>query len=511
MSLRWRKLAGDTSEFAVEIAFERDPDGGPPKSAEISESWGSFRFWAQGQNLCAHAEDEESVDSVHWYLLPLIEWLVDHWDPLFHEEKPPHKQTRGSDGWSCLSDNPFPPPALSEEEDLDWLAGWQEWWNRHCLQAAREGGLFPGIVFRRWRQLVEVSWGPDGLVGAPPHFRFAQSRGHARFDPKQVTRPLYEVLGEAIRQLATWVPGSKRLADLAERHQKLQSDRSTERLGWLAGIGAERWRAFLDSLREHRQFSRQAIAELLSYEEPDRLVVSGSCRAALMFGTLSPNLSEADMLALASQLIQSTGSAGASSRLEALARSTAVDEPQPWRQAYDLAEQVLQELDLWNGSATAIDLDDSLRRLGIRVDDVRLDDVDTRGAAFVSPVHRATILVNAKHPVNDYPPGRRFTLAHELCHLLFDQNQGRELALASGPWAPADIEKRANAFAAMFLMPTARIRLLIESLGGSLKNGKHILKIAATMETSFSATLEHLANLGFLSATLKQAIEVEAA
>ena len=53
---------------------------------------------------------------------------------------------------------------------------------------------------------------------------------------------------------------------------------------------------------------------------------------------------------------------------------------------------------------------------------------------------------------------QRFTLAHELCHLLLDREYGGELTIASGPWAPLGIEQRANAFAAAFLMPTWLLR-----------------------------------------------------
>ena len=44
------------------------------------------------ENLCAHREDGEQVDSVHWYLLPLIEWFADNWNPLLHEERLPRTE-----------------------------------------------------------------------------------------------------------------------------------------------------------------------------------------------------------------------------------------------------------------------------------------------------------------------------------------------------------------------------------------------------------------------------------
>lgn len=67
------------------------------------------------------------------------------------------------------------------------------------------------------------------------------------------------------------------------------------------------------------------------------------------------------------------------------------------------------------------------------------------------------ILVNLRNSANAHTFGRRFTLAHEFCHLLFDRDVGAHLAIASGPWAPHDVERRANAFAAMFLMPNGLV------------------------------------------------------
>ena len=53
--------------------------------------------------------------------------------------------------------------------------------------------------------------------------------------------------------------------------------------------------------------------------------------------------------------------------------------------------------------------------------------------------------------------GRRITLAHELCHLLFDRAGLRSLARFEGGGADSDrlIEMRANAFAVELLVPMA--------------------------------------------------------
>lgn len=56
---------------------------------------------------------------------------------------------------------------------------------------------------------------------------------------------------------------------------------------------------------------------------------------------------------------------------------------------------------------------------------------------------------------NENPCVRRFSLAHELCHLLVDWNRQQPLAVLSGYLTESalDRERRANAFAVRFLCP----------------------------------------------------------
>ena len=104
--------------------------------------------------------------------------------------------------------------------------------------------------------------------------------------------------------------------------------------------------------------------------------------------------------------------------------------------------------------------------------------------------------------------GYRFTLAHELCHLLFDADAGRRLAIASGPWAPVEVERRASAFAAMLLMPTEVVRSAVAELTEPLTSRQAVARVADQLNTSFDATLWHLRNLGFIDDYARQRIAV---
>jgi hypothetical protein len=90
MTVKWERFEGNTDRFAVRLGFLVDPS--PVAIApEEALSWGSFQIWVDGQNLCAHIDQGESLQSVHWYLLDLLEWVAFNWDALFHEERLPNR------------------------------------------------------------------------------------------------------------------------------------------------------------------------------------------------------------------------------------------------------------------------------------------------------------------------------------------------------------------------------------------------------------------------------------
>lgn len=212
MATTWETLTGDTSRFAVRLAFSEDPDAGQGIDVETGLSWGSYQIWVDGRNLCSHFEEGERIDSVHWYLLPLLEWFARNWNPLLHEERLPIRNDATS-AWSALRRTMFPPSTVESDQPqaFRWERNWQDWWTRHALRAASEGGLFPDVVFRRHRDAVEVSWGRVGASGMPDGFEFAESGPSVfRLAPGEVAEPLHDVLSAACAYLRTLDPESER-------------------------------------------------------------------------------------------------------------------------------------------------------------------------------------------------------------------------------------------------------------------------------------------------------------
>ncbi len=511
-------VLGRRDLFAVKVAFLPDPDSGRAATREHSASWGSLEIWVHGHNLCAHIEQGEPVDSVHWYLLPFLQWLPSQWDFLLHEERLPTKNA-GATAWTAMRRTNEAPPALSVDEAERWETRWHQWWGRHCLVACREGGLLPNLFIRRWRDAIEFSWGIHCLAGAPEHFRFDAFPGCGRLAPDEVAYVLFGVLDRASRHLLDEMPDSPVFAQFVQDVAALDTSDQRCRLGLISGV-------LLDEQTPAEGWDRiqQMFPANLSYEarrallvpSATRLVVQGSCPAALMFGSLSPTIDEADVHLLAEKLVQAFRPHGESKSLRQLVRDEPVGrtDDTAWEQGYRLAEELLEELldEIGNGCVdeSPVDIDRLYQDLGITVQEVVLSDCSIRAVAIAGRDYHPTVLLNTSYLYRDEEP-RRFTLAHELCHILHDRSYGAHLAMASGPWAPVDVEKRANAFAAMLLMPDQLVETIVRGLTMTLDSPVAIWEIAKRLRTSFSSTLEHLCNRRFIDGTIRDQLRVASA
>ena len=509
MPTRWERLAGDTDVFAVKVGFMDDPDDGHAVDADLCVSWGSLQIWVQGTNLCAHLEEGETVESSHWYLLPLLEWIARSWDPMLHEERLPCSNN-ATDGWSGLRRNALPSSALDEREEDTWEAEWQQWWSRHAIAAASEGGLFPDVVFRRFRDLVEVSWGHCRPVGVPEHVSFlANGPDAVRLKPRDVAEPLYEVVKASADYLSRVSPDSTRVRDLNRAIRGVATRRVDGRLMWLAGAGPDDRSVQRGWQRAKRWFSELPPVQnsaLLATQSSTPLVVDGSCHAALMYGSVSPSITKQDMLTLARTMIDLHSTDGDSHELAEVCRAVPLDTgDRPWAQGYELAQDVRDRLD----DAPTLRIDTALDELGVETIQIELADTSIRGVAFAGPHHRPGIAWNSSCPFNENPEGQRFTAAHELCHILFDRDVGKRLAVVSGRWAPLGIEQRANAFAAMFLMPADVVRDAVLGLNEPIASASAVATISFRLRAGFAATLWHLHNLGFIDDFDRQRVQDE--
>ena len=514
MTVNWERFSGSTDRFAIRLSFSPDPDEGIAIGRDESASWGRLQLWVKGQNLCAHIDQGEDIQGVHWYMLPFLEWVTSSWNPLLHEERLPNRNI-GDNAVESLAITRNAPVLASEMDISAWEQEWYDWQQQHSLRAARNGGVFPNVVFRRFQDRIEVSWDGELPAGTPPGFRFNSTLGSELLNPEDVAEPLYDVAFEAVNYLQKHANSSPRLECL---HQALRemaaSNQRAIRLGWLADLPGDEIAGNQPRRRSGEQLKRswERITEILrtlshgpaldaALAADDRpLFLAGSCQAALLFGSASPRISEADVITLGDVLIrQYARSRNSDEALEILSEDVPVDGgAQVWEQGYELAESLHDVLRL---AGDWVDIRQVIKRFGIQELRRDLEDTGIRGCSIVGPHHKPTIVINRSWRYSESPAGVRFTIAHELCHLLYDRSRGRKLAIASGPWAPRSIEKRANAFAAMFLMPTYLIERAVADSPDPITELAGVKAVARRLHVSVVAATEHLCNLTLMTET----------
>ncbi len=226
-----------------------------------------------------------------------------------------------------------------------------------------------------------------------------------------------------------------------------------------------------------------------------------------MFGSLSPTVTSRDATLLAERLVSlSTGASdGAALRSYVRPVPVRVFRGPAWPQGYELAKDLWESLGEPAKDSAWVDIDEIYAGLAVSVEEVELDDAKIRAIAIAGPKHRPTVLLNRSHEFQDQTR-RRFTLAHELCHLLHDRSHAARLAIASGPWATPDVEQRANAFAAMLLMPEPLVAEALKSLPQPVTREDEVWTVANRLHTSFTATLDHLHNLGYIDDTTREVV-----
>lgn len=204
----------------------------------------------------------------------------------------------------------------------------------------------------------------------------------------------------------------------------------------------------------------------------------------------------------AHEAAQLSAGLGEASRLEST--PTEVVAP-PFVQAEKLAERARERFGLGLGPIDS--MVSLMEGWGVSLFFVTPDELDAEidGASVRSPL--PAVLVNLV--AGEHRWWRtRMTLAHELCHLLFDQGlmvspklrAPRPLVAGLRPLLPAwleDVEKRANAFAAYFLAPPRAVRDLVGTAEPT--SSESIDRVCKHFGMGRQSVVSHLTNLYGLS------------
>jgi Zn-dependent peptidase ImmA (M78 family) len=128
--------------------------------------------------------------------------------------------------------------------------------------------------------------------------------------------------------------------------------------------------------------------------------------------------------------------------------------------------------------------------LGVRVEFNPFDD-ELSGMAFLRD-GKPVIGVNANH----HPNRQRFTIAHELGHILLHHRELEAAVLIDKNFIPRDsvsaegidpLERQANAFAAELLMPVKFVRKVLSESARDLSDDDYLIGLAKRFRVSLAA------------------------
>ncbi|MBN2751074.1 MAG: ImmA/IrrE family metallo-endopeptidase [Rhodospirillaceae bacterium] len=418
-----------------------------------------------------------------WYLLPLFEWLAKNWVSLLHEER-----------FAWLENSAVPAATAaflrlrrligaSDDESQAEYAKARAWWQRHALRAADSSALYPDIFFRRFEDNIEISWTARQPVHAPDGFRFASTPGVATLPVPDVAGPLWEALA--------WVGATFAF------HKDLTDD-DRQDLSHLERIISDLRDVPISELEA--VYLPQGLSSPVPQITPswgegvkmtDVPAVERLNDAVLMFGGVSPDIDSRDAEALLAFLTAHAGGAEDAALTKLVDTHVGAPVAAPYDEGYDLAEELLDVVSDSKGG-DFIDVREIISGLGIDIREEGLSTDTIRGAAVAGENYAPAILINTTSQYNRTEGGKRFTLAHELFHVLYDRSRARRVSHTSGPWALPGVEKRANAFAAMLLMPRS---FVLRAIGGSQPSVEKLSLVAQHLQVGVSALIEHLYNI----------------
>ena len=492
------KVFGEKDTFALEVqhtpglVLDAEPE-------DCKGSWGKWRLWAADINVCELRLKTENgpieINEVQWFLAPFFRWIVDNWMPLLHEKRLPHSDIR-----SRSARGAYLSMLESAGDDFNRFTPWQHWAQRHSLRTASDGGIVPDLFIQRIDDNLEFSWG-DRIQPSAEDAMFVMENG--------VARASVDVVAETLLSAVNW---------FLQEHQKSSSEWIENlRLQWEQTIceftmtSMLSW--YLDSSPEPGPLTRKFQEATEKLNKPLELLKSNQSTntpwwgnlspEVAMFGDLSPDISsDAAVTLLAEYFNAQTDDVDESQLSSLVSDQPAWSRESPWHNGYSLALDVLDQVDP-APDAPNTRIESILHNLGIQVRDVNLGEQGPRGVALAGGNLRPTVLVNSKN-VRNSPRGKRFTLAHELCHILFDRDHARPLAHSSTPWASQSIEQRANAFAAMLLMPPHRAQLQARKDRKDLKES--VGRLADKLKVSRVALRQHLANIHLISENERESL-----
>jgi Zn-dependent peptidase ImmA (M78 family) len=394
-----------------------------------TQAWGGARLFFAEDLIWATETENDDEAPLNWSWFDLLEYLTNYWPWIVLEQDYPIQVNPSYPGklyevaesrWESFSE------AVIEEEDMLVYA----FTMRHDLALALKGAFVPSVMIMRC--------GNDCLISLES-------------PKKNDIRPMQEVINtlEAVGNLLADVVGEESTGYAGEIVRKWrQKDRHMTELRFdiLSGMDKEA-RIQIDGGENPVQFWEVPTEETIDDSE---LLAAARMTSAVFSPTIQKTLIEK----IRSVKHYKTGFLDA---LAAKASAVIDSDMRPYEQGYSLAEWLRNELSM--GEEQTVNPERILRGWNVEVSDIILPDVarNLDAVAAWGQRHGPVVIMNGSEGARcTHAYGRRTTLAHEICHLLLDRENGLPMAEVLGGRTPESLEQRAGAFAAEFLLPRSQ-------------------------------------------------------
>lgn len=477
----WKRQFGDEDSFALSIALGRDPH--PRGAPEIDSGWGGMALWVNGRCLTRNISREAGpCDEIRWNLESILLWLLRVGPRLVNEEPFPFPADGCRDACSWIDRTEDAPQVLSSDLESEWFSKRSEWRSHHALRRAACDLALPNVVVRRSGGSLEVSWDNETWGTTRPGLDFVERRGTELVNGAHAAR----VLNEAVREVTRAVAEHDNVASwtaLANEAARSRADQHDWR--WLVPVEtAHTIQTDLQDLDERlREHTRTHADGWFVPHTPETLALRHVSTAS------------ASELQLVLEFVRRESRVPMSTTLRNLVTPTPPRRDRPWRQGYDRALEVRDELG-W-GDGPAPDLAQWLHDQGVTVEATELARSIDLLVLRSQEDETAWAAAMALNPEANSGLRREIASAAALGHLLMDpEDDERRLAVAiEGAREDWPSAARARAFGVMLLLPTDGVREVLR--GKSKIDARDIARVMERFGTGPIATTYHLMNLHF--------------
>lgn len=466
------ELFGDKRTFAFEVdRLHIDPALARSSAARTAAR---LRVWCAGQNLCAGRDGEGAFDAMEVPLIDLATWLVEGWDERIFDSRLP-----GAMGQFKLSVpiagrwRASAMLALSPG-DADALYRWAM---VRGLEFAASDYLLPNVMFDRVDDDMRVSWDVAEESHGFVDTLFAPAAGTVLV----AVDAFVDASRRLIEVVAGWAGGENGDYRARALHSFLELDAVT-----VGATAFARWAPKLPS-------------RVVPETELARVGRTGRGGAVAAFLRSAEDRLSADVVEVCLTRLgkaEARFDVAAAERLRQGAESS-IDPREPWTSGYALAQHVRR---CWaeagvRAADAPVPIEEIVAGLGVEIHRVDLGVTTIEGVCLLDDDRRAVAVLNTFGRLGNSRVRQRSTLAHELCHFLFDAPRYRTLGQAdvrAGTDSP--MEKRANAFAAELLLPRAVIARVAD--GAWIDEGA-LGRLAARFRVGVTLARAQAQNAGF--------------